>query len=232
MEEGFLENQGYRPLVRWVKYLALVVCAVGALQGSSTYTDLTYIDSIDGVSEECPQWILDNQVLIDVLYYGFDEKIHQGQLLADTRVAEDLQLIFMQMYLLEFPLESVIPICEFGWDDDESMRLNNTSAFNYRCVPGTDRLSSHAYGLAIDINPLLNPYYSYGRISPEGAVYDPSVPGTLYEGHPVVSLFKFLGWRWGGDWSEPDYQHFDKRLEEIELSGIGHHHEWPLWRLL
>jgi len=218
---------------RYITVLAvLLVFCIPALSGSLRYSDPAFVESISGVSEDCPLWILDNQVLVDVLYWGFDGEVHQGQLVVDSRVADDLQLVFMQMYLLEFPLESVIPICEFGWDDDESMRLNNTSAFNYRCVPGTDRLSNHSYGLAIDINPLQNPYYSGDNVSPEGAVFDPSVPGTLYEDHPVVSLFKFLGWRWGGDWGEPDYQHFDKRLEEIELSGVDHHREWPSWRLL
>ena len=225
-----MENQGYRPLVRWVKYLALVVCAVGALQGSSTYTDLTYIDSIDGVSEECPQWILDNQVLIDVLYYGFDEKIHQGQLLADARVAGDLQIVFMLMLVTRFPLESVVPISQLDWDDFESMRRNNTSAFNYRSIPFSDRLSSHAYGLAIDINPVQNPYYTGTQIFPENAVYDPSTPGTLFDDHPVVRLFKILGWRWVGDWYEKDYQHFDKQLDRIELEDVQNHCSWPLWR--
>ena len=193
---------------------------------------MTFEESVEGVSDECPGWILDNQVLIDVVYWGFDGELHQGWVVADARVVNDLLLVFSQMFLLEFPMESVIPICEFGWDDDVSMECNNTSAFNYRCVPGTERLSNHSYGLAIDINPVQNPYYAGGRVSPEGAFYDASVPGTLYDGHPVVILFKSLGWRWGGDWSEPDYQHFDKRLEEIGLSGVDHHHEWPLWRLL
>ena len=210
----------------------LLAFYMSAFSGGFGYTELTFTESIAGVSDDCPRWILDNQVLVDVVYWGFDGELHKGQLVADDRVAGDLQLLFIQMLLLGFPLESVIPICEFDWDDDESMRCNNTSAFNYRCVPGTDRLSRHAFGLAIDINPVQNPYYAGGSVSPEGALYDPSVPGTLYEEHPVVLLFKTLGWRWGGDWNEPDYQHFDKRLEEIELIGIDHHREWLSWRLL
>ncbi|MBD3276699.1 MAG: hypothetical protein GF388_00210, partial [Candidatus Aegiribacteria sp.] len=87
-------------------------------------------------------------------------------------------------------------------------------------------------GQAIDINPVQNPYFSHGLVFPEGAEYDPSQPGTLYDGHPVVELFRLLGWRWGGDWMEKDYQHFDKLLEERELSGVNHHRAWPLWRLI
>ncbi len=225
-----MEYQGYRPPVRWVIILTLLVCTVQAFSGSSIYTDLTYIESIDEVSEECPQWILDNQVLIDVLHYGFDGKIHRGQLLVDARVAGDLQIVFMLMLITRFPLESVVPISQLNWDDFESMRQNNTSAFNFRTVPFSDRLSSHAYGLAIDINPVQNPYYTGTQIFPESAVYDPSTPGTLFDEHPVVKVFKILGWRWGGDWYEKDYQHFDKQLEETALENVNNHYSWPLGR--
>jgi len=226
-----LNYTGYGPHAPKVIYLALLVCTVPAYSGSSIYTDLTFVESIDGVSEECPQWILDNQVLIDVLYYGFDGEIHQGQLLADARVTEDLQIVFMFMLLTRFPLESVVPISRFNWDDFESMRENNTSVFNYRSIPFSDRLSNHAYGLAIDINPVQNPYYTGTQIFPENAVYDPLSPGTLFADHPVVHLFKTLGWRWGGDWNEEDYQHFDKQLDTIELEDIQNHRSWFIWRL-
>lgn len=212
--------------------LILLACVSPAFAGGGIYADQDFSEAIAGASQDCPRWILDNQVLMDVAYRGFDGEVHSGQLVVDARVVGDLQIVFTLMLLIDFPIESVVPVSEYGWDDYQSMVHNNTSAFNYRCVPGTDRLSNHSYGLAIDINPLLNPYYSGGRVSPEGAVYDPSVPGTLQEGHPVVELFKTLGWRWGGDWNEPDYQHFDKRLDEIELSGVQHHRTWPPWRLL
>lgn len=225
-----MENQGYRPHGRWVIILTLLVCTLKSFSGSITYTDLTFIESIDGVSDECPRWILDNQVLIDVLYCGFDGKIHRGQLLADTRVAADLQIVFIMMLITRFPLESVLPISQLDWDDFESMRRNNTSAFNFRTVPFSGRLSSHAYGLAIDINPVQNPYYTDTQIFPESAVYDPSVPGTLFDEHPVVQLFKILGWRWGGDWYEKDYQHFDKQLDRIQLEDVQNHYSWPLGR--
>ena len=209
------------PLVILV-YVSLPVFATPSYSGDQEYSDPDFIESISGVNPDCPEWILDNQVLLEVAYWGFDGNIHIGRLVVDDRVVEDLQLVFAQMLLLEFPLESVIPINQFGWDDDLSMRCNNTSGFNYRCVAGTGRLSRHAYGLAVDINPMQNPYYNGDRVEPEGAVYDPSMPGTLYPEHPVVLLFKALGWRWGGDWNEKDYQHFDKQLEEVELNGVEH----------
>ena len=209
-------------------FLSLVTIFVG----SSIASEAAFCGAVNGVSEACPDWIIGNQVLIDVVFWGFDGEIHRGELVADTRVVNDLQLIFLQMLLLKFPLESVVPIAEYNWSDSTSMAENNTSAFNYRCVGGTDRLSRHAYGLAIDINPYQNPYCSNGRVSPEGAVYDQQAPGTLYIGHPVVELFRLLGWRWGGDWSDKDYQHFDKPLENIEFACSNHYRPWLLWRLL
>jgi len=221
------ENPAY---ARRVICFVVLVCAMLAFSGSSIYTELTFNESVNGVNSECPQWILNNQVLIDVVYYGFDEKIHRGQIVADARVAGDLQIVFMLMLINRFPLESVVPISQLDWDDFESMRQNNTSAFNYRTVPFSDRLSNHAYGLAIDINPVQNPYYTGTQVFPEDAVYDPSIPGTLYDGHPVVLLLKTLGWRWGGDWYEKDYQHFDKQLEIVALEDIHNHCSWPLGR--
>jgi peptidoglycan LD-endopeptidase CwlK len=196
-----------------VMSLVLIPSLVKALPGSGDLSPLTLDESLEGVPEECPGWILENQVLVEVVHWGFDGSLHAGQVVADARVAGDLRCVFLLMLLLRFPLESVAPVSQFGWDDFESMRGNNTSAFNYRAVPGTDRLSRHAYGLAIDINPLQNPYYTGVQVFPERAVHDPSVPGTLCDGHPVVELFRALGWRWGGDWQELDYQHFDKPLE-------------------
>lgn len=200
--------------------------------GGVTGETQEFLQAIDGVSGECPSWILDNQVLMDVVYWGFDGELHEGRLVVDERVVGDLQLVFVQMLLLQFPLESVIPVCEFSWSDSASMCANNTSGFNYRTVAGTDRLSRHAYGLAIDINPVQNPYCTGSRVSPVGSVYDPGAPGTLYSDHPVVLLFKTLGWRWGGDWSDRDYQHFDKQLETIGLDGVQHRCHWPPWRVL
>jgi poly-gamma-glutamate synthesis protein (capsule biosynthesis protein) len=102
---------------------------------------------------------------------------------------------------------------DFGGSDDASMAVDNTSAFNCRPVAGTTRWSQHAYGRAIDINPLRNPYVEPGRVSPvEGAAYaDRSDvrPGMIVEGGPVVAAFDALGWGWGGRWAGgADYQHF------------------------
>ncbi|MFW5808337.1 MAG: M15 family metallopeptidase [Spirochaetota bacterium] len=183
--------------------------------------------ALDGADPDCPGWILENQALIDVVYYGFDGKIHRGQVVADCRLADDIQHVFKAAYDVRFPVRQARPISVYGWDDFESMRQDNTSAFNYRTIPFTNNLSRHAYGWAIDINTRENPYYTKGTVYPEGAQYNPDAPGTLYAGHPVVREFKKRGWRWGGDWKNKDYQHFDIRLEEKAVSGNRKHYPWP-----
>ncbi|MCX5709180.1 MAG: M15 family metallopeptidase [Candidatus Omnitrophica bacterium] len=160
------------------------------------------------------------QRLIDVLYYSFDGKIHKGQLVIDERLAPDIREVFKVALDTRLPIQSVIPISDDRfyrngkWNsDDQSMLANNTSAFNYRTATGSRVLSNHAYGFAIDINPVQNPYFKGRVVLPPGAVYDTSRPGTLYEGSPVVKTFKRLGWTWGGNWKTlKDYQHFEKVL--------------------
>ncbi len=197
----------------------LTVLAAVVSGGVGDLSSLTLEETLEGVPPECPAWILENLVLVDCLYWGFDGSLHEGCLVADARVARDLRCVFLLMLLIHFPLESVAPVSLYGWDDSESMRRNNTSVFNYRTVPGTGNLSRHAFGLAIDINPLQNPYQSGSLVLPAGAVHDASAPGTLFDGHPVVELFRALGWRWGGDWQESDYQHFDKPFEDVPQEG-------------
>lgn len=100
------------------------------------------------------------------------------------------------------------------------MADNNSSAFNYRFVYGTNQVSNHSFGLAVDINPALNPYVAIdGKIFPSGAIYDPHRSGTLVEGDKVVSLFESKGWEWGGKGVAvagsqlKDWQHFQKILK-------------------
>ncbi|MBN2402150.1 MAG: M15 family metallopeptidase [Spirochaetes bacterium] len=176
-------------------------------------SSLTYEEAVlKNLNPKCPASIAKMQALITVKYYSFDNKIHQGQIVADKRLEKDIKIIFKLMLDIKFPVASVIPVSDpkFSWDDDKSMAANNTSGFNYRAVKGQKNLSRHAYGFAVDINPKLNPFIRSSNISPPGASYNASMPGTL---HPVVKKFKALGWTWGGDWeSLKDYQHFEKVL--------------------
>jgi len=159
-----------------------------------------------------------------IRYIGFDKQTHDGVIVAHQDVAGDIYELFDYMKELMFPLVSVIPVSHpaIRWDDLVSMKMNNTSCFNYRVIEGTDRLSWHARGLAIDINPFQNPYIRFNNTghevwrAPTDGVYDISTIGTLYANHPVVIFLKKKGWKWGGDWGirsgKIDYQHFEKHL--------------------
>lgn len=181
---------------------------------------------LKGVSKECPSWILDNQAAIEVQYLDFDGNIRTGIVIADFRLAEDIQSVFHTALESRFPVRQIRPISNFGWDDFASMEADNTSAFNYRSIPFSTKLSYHAYGCAIDINPRENPYYKDGRIYPEGASYDVKKAGTFSSEHPIVREFKTRGWRWGGDWKTKDYHHFDKWLPRERAAGNKKYYSW------
>ena len=161
------------------------------------------------------------QGMVDILYYSFDGKVHRGQIVIEQRLVKDVREVFWVILDSKFPIQSVIPISHDRfykngkWNsDDQSMLANNTSGFNYRKVTGGKKLSMHSYGFAIDINPVQNPYFKGKVVLPEGAVYDPSKPGTLTRNCVVVKTFTRLGWDWGGNWkSLKDYQHFEKVLD-------------------
>jgi len=165
----------------------------------------------------CPENIKAAQSLIDVRYYSFDGFVHQGQGMIDKRLTGDIKEVFAVALARGFPISSVIPLADTRFvangrsSDDLSMAANNTSAFNYRRVTGETKLSTHALGMAIDINPKLNPYIRGNTVLPPASTYDTTREGTLYETHPVTRTFLRLGWTWGGHWeSLKDYQHFEK----------------------
>ncbi len=183
---------------------------------------MTSHEAFDGVNPGCPEKIRKSQKIVTVRYYSSDNCIHQGQLVIDGELENDIRTVFDVALKEHFPIHSVIPISDKRfrkdnrWDDDLSMEANNTSAFNYRFVTGSShRLSEHAYGRSIDINPLQNPYIKGDTILPKGAKYDPDVNGTLTTDHPIVLTFLRLGWEWGGNWTScRDYQHFEKPLNK------------------
>lgn len=172
-----------------------------------------------GLRVDCPEEIIERQELLSVLYLGLDGLHHQGQLVIDRRLVSDAKEIFQFALEIGYQIGSVIPISHpiFQWDDEKSMASGlsgNSSAFNFRTVARTTRLSNHARGQAIDINPKINPYIKGEFVQPAGAKYDPSLEGTLTPEHPLVVKFKEFGWEWGGDWEDrKDYQHFQKILE-------------------
>lgn len=162
---------------------------------------------------KAPKEIIDSLIILDVEYYNFDKKLCKGQLVINYTLKEDILEAFELIKKLKFPIAKVIPIVKYNWDDNKSMADNNTSAFNYRFIANTNRLSNHSWGRAIDINPFQNPaIYNDGKISPPGAKYDTNAEGTLTANSEIVKFFKSRGWRWGGDWNSlKDYQHFDKQ---------------------
>lgn len=175
-------------------------------------SNLNFEEAVAGLS--IPASVLNNLRLVNVYYFGFDNKLHKGQLVVHKDVVLDVIEIFELIRESRFPVEKVIPVNKYNWSDEKSMKENNTSSFNYRFISGTRVTSSHAAGLAIDINPRLNPYIKNGDSVPEGSVYDTEKPGTISTDSQLVKEFKKRGWQWGGDWkSLKDYQHFEKKLK-------------------
>ena len=175
-------------------------------------SNLNFDDAISG--QNIPNNILEDLQMVEVQYYGFDERLHKGQLIAHKEVVDDIKEIFNFIKESRFPINKVIPMSSYDWSDEKSMKDNNTSAFNYRFISGTRVTSKHAYGLAIDINPLLNPYIKNEQSIPAGSTYDTTKAGTISSGSQLVKEFKDRGWKWGGDWINlKDYQHFEKRLK-------------------
>ena len=152
---------------------------------------------------------------IRLSYWGFDGRAHTGVLVANVRAADDLVHVFSQLYKARFPIRRMRQIDAYGGSDEHSLAADNTSAFNCRYVigPGPRRWSTHAYGLAIDVNPVENPYVEGGRVHPRAgrAYLDRSNvrPGMAVGGGLLVRSFSAVGWQWGGRWrGTPDYQHF------------------------
>ena len=159
-----------------------------------------------------PAEVLAKMEVVTVTYNGFDHRRHQGQIVVDREIAGDVKKIFDEIEATGYPIEKVVPIVAYRWSDDASVEANNTSAFNYRHVilPEGEqtRLSHHASGRAIDLNPRINPFVGLNGHSAHP--YIPGTPGTLTQRSPVTKIFLKHGWTWGGTWHEKDYQHFEK----------------------
>ncbi len=176
---------------------------------------------MQGVSyhEGAPVEIEDLRV-VHVQYVDFEGAEHSGELMVHERVADEVLSIFKELYDKGYPIARMNRIEKYGGDDAASMNADNTSAFNHRQVAGSDKLSLHAYGLAIDINPVENPYITNEGVEPlEGEGYVDrtlNVKGLIKKGDTCYEAFIKRGWQWGGEWkSIKDYQHFQKKYSEI-----------------
>ncbi len=153
-----------------------------------------------------------------VSFVGFDGAARTGELVVHRDVADDVVSVFRTLYAARWPIARMRLVDAYRGDDDLSMAANNTSAYNCRRVAGSTSWSEHAFGRAIDVNPVQNPYVQPGSVDPdEGRRYadlDRSagarVPqGVVRAGDVVVRAFAEIGWEWGGHWtSSKDYQHF------------------------
>jgi D-alanyl-D-alanine carboxypeptidase len=151
--------------------------------------------------------------LVTLSYRGFDGRAHTGRLVVNRDAAASLVAVFRLLYAAGFPIRRMELVDRYGGDDFRSIEADNTSAFNCRYVEGTSRWSEHAYGRAIDINPVENPYDDGSYVSPlNGEPYaDRSRKrwGMIFKGDVVWRAFRRIGWEWGGAWSSvQDYQHF------------------------
>ena len=151
--------------------------------------------------------------LVRLSYWGFDGKARVGSLVVRDRVARDVVTVFRRLYAARFPIRRLRKVDAYRGSDDASMAADNTSGFNCRFVSGTRRWSEHAYGEAIDVNPVENPYLQGGRVRPPaGRRYldrSRARPGMAVDGGVLVRAFESVGWKWGGRWSgSRDYQHF------------------------
>ena len=157
---------------------------------------------------------------LKVLHYNKDGEVLEGEMICHKSIANDLLAIFQELYKAKYPIERMKLVDEYEADDEASMRANNSSAFNFRYISGTKSLSRHSRGMAVDINPLYNPYVRYrgGRTLVEPVNAKPYVdrskdfPYKIVKGDLCYRLFKKYGFTWGGDWkNSKDYQHFEKR---------------------
>lgn len=157
---------------------------------------------------------------VEVKYYDFNGNTRSGTLIVNKKIALKTAKIFYELYQIRYPIQRIRPIDAYDADDTRSMEANNTSAFNYRTVEGSTKLSMHSMGLAIDLNPRINPCIRNGKVDPpNGKVYKNRNVNKckgkykkymIQKGDKVYKIFKKYGFKWGGEWySLKDYQHFE-----------------------
>ena len=209
------------PLRVCLAVLLAATCAASATAASppfrSSVTPLpaSLRATMTGVSWRpgCPVG-LDELRLVRASHWGFDGRLRTGRLIVHRDVASDVASVLQRLHAARFPIRRMVPVDAYGGSDFRSIEADNTSAFNCRSVEGTSRWSEHAYGRAIDLNPIENPYvYADGTSSHQASRpylrRTPARPGMAVDGGAVVRAFATVGWSWGGSWTGvKDYQHF------------------------
>ena len=153
---------------------------------------------------------------LTLYHYDFDGRIQQGEMVCNKAIAHDLLCIFRTLFAEAYPINSIRLVDDFDASDEVSMQANNSSCFNYRTIAGSWRLSQHAFGMAVDINPLQNPCVKGSRIRPSTATdyvdRSKQFPHKIDDNDFCKKTFESYGFRWGGRWrSLKDYQHFERR---------------------
>jgi len=157
---------------------------------------------------------LDRLRFIRMNHWGFDRKVHDGVMIVNATAVSAVRTAFGRLFAKRFPIRKMRLVDDYGADDFASIEADNTSSFNCRRATGSSRWSDHAYGRAIDINPIENPYvYANGTTSHRASrtYLDRSRirPGMALARRTLVNTFDAVGWRWGGRWSPAtDFQHF------------------------
>ena len=166
---------------------------------------------------------LDDLSYLTLLYVNFDGQDMEGEMICNKAIAKDLLEIFKELYDNQYPIERIELVDVYQADDESSMENNNTSCFNYRMISGSNKLSKHSAGLAVDLNPLYNPAVSTakdGSTKVEPATASAYVDRSQNFAHKIdtsdlaYQVFTRHGFTWGGNWhSKKDYQHFEKSID-------------------
>lgn len=179
-----------------------------------TYERLTKSDLPYTYADECPI-TPDNLLKVSFTHYTFDYKLAMGSFVVNKRIADDVLEVMELAFNIKYPLNAMsLDMEAFKGNDELSMIANNSSSFNHRHILGTENLSKHSYGLAIDINPLYNPSFAADNAwHPHNGIYyiDRRTihAGILTSMHPITRAFYAKGFTWGGDWNRPDFHHFE-----------------------
>lgn len=181
--------------------------------------DEKILSRIKGISykENCTLPVEDLRYL-KILHKNLNGEILTGEMICNVYIAASLLDIFQKLFAANYPIEKIRLVDEYGADDELSMRDNNSSCFNFRLVARKKIISKHAAGLAVDINPLYNPYITTvdGRQNVEPANAENYVdreknfPYKIDEKDFCYEIFTAHGFEWGGSWTHcKDYQHFE-----------------------
>ncbi|PCI78026.1 hypothetical protein COB21_01660 [Candidatus Aerophobetes bacterium] len=206
-----------------------------SLVKAKRFKEISYSSTISPITPEVSEkmthsWQNNNPIPLQDLCYiqlnhwGFDGCVHEGEIIVHKSVAGEVTEIFEELFANQYPIEKMLLVDAYSADDALSCEDNNSSCFCSRPAVGKNSWSFHSFGLAIDINPLLNPYQRKGKVIPSNAkpFLDRSLPckGIITTDDLCYQAFINRGWRWGGHWEIErdeigcnDYQHFYKEIE-------------------